>query len=420
MPEQAAAGAPGAGWHAWQHIGLAALRQAWRYRLRSVLVIGCAALGVAGAVTAVNYASGGRADVLAQIRRLGTNLVIVSAKQDRAVAGRARTGEIVTTLVEADYRALEREVLGPVPSSALASAGFRLKAGYLSKSSIVVGVEPEYFRMKSWSLAAGDWFGPDELRRSSRVALLGYNLASDLFDRDPPVGQRLFINRVPFEVIGVLEERGPGLDATNEDDRVFVPLTTAMRRLMNVDHYTSIIFEVPDAARMEQAERSIAQLLRTRHGISRFRPDDFQVQSQRELIRTQIDAADRLTFMVRWIGFSAIFVSGLGILAIAWTAVRDRTTEIGTRRALGATAAHVFFQFAFEAATLAVIGVVAGLSLGWLATGVMAAQTGLPFVFDRGSAALALAVAVILNLLFASWPALRAARMDPIDALRHE
>jgi putative ABC transport system permease protein len=391
-----------------------------RYRLRSALIVGCAALGVAGAITIVNYASGGREEILGQIKRLGTNIVVVSAKQSRAVADRERTGAVVTTLVEADYRAILDEVLGPVSASATASSALRLKAGFLSTVAPVIGVEPPFFRMKAWELRTGNWFGPDEMRRSARVALLGHKVATELFENRSPVGERLFINRVPFEVIGILAERGPGLDASDEDGQVYVPLTAAMRRLLNVEHYNSILFEVPKLENIEQAETAIAQLMRKRHRSSAARPDDFQVQSQRELIETQIAAADRLQFLISWIAFSAILVSGLGILAIAWIAVRDRTREIGTRRALGATANDVFFQFAFEASVLAITGIVIGVGGGWIATRYIASRTDLAFVFDTSNAVLALVIAFVLNLLFAGWPAMRAARLDPIEALRHE
>lgn len=382
--------------------------------------MGCAALGVAGAISVVNYASGGRQQVLEQIRRLGTNIVVVSARQSRAVADRERTGAVVTTLVEADYRAIREEVLGPVRSSAVAAAPLRLKAGYASNVATVVGVEPDYFPMKAWQLQRGRWFGADEVRRSARVALLGHKTAADLFEDINPLGQRLFINRVPFEVIGVLQERGPGLDATDEDAQVYVPLTAAMRRLLNVEHYNAILFEVPQLEQMAQTEKLLTQLMSKRHRSSAARPDDFQVQSQRELIKTQIAAAERLQFLVSWIGLSAILVSGLGILAIAWIAVRDRTREIGTRRALGATAEDVFFQFAFEASVLATFGVIAGVAAGWFVSQFIAGQAELAFVFDRGNALTAMTIALVLNLIFAGWPAMRAARLDPIIALRHE
>jgi len=391
-----------------------------RYRLRSALIIGCAALGVAGAITVVNYASGGRAEILNKIKKLGSNIIVVSAKQSRAVADRARTGAVVTTLVAADYRAIRESILGPVPASATASAPLRLKAGFLSTVAPVIGVEPPYFEMKAWELEQGRWFGPDDQRRSARVALLGSKTARELYADGDPLGQRLFINRVPFEVIGVLGERGPGLDASDEDAQVYVPLTAAMRRLLNVEHYTSILFAVQDVGQIGQVETAITQLMQKRHRSSAARPDDFQVQSQRELITTQIAAADRLQFLVSWIGFSAIVVSGLGILAIAWISVRDRTREIGTRRAVGATSNDVFFQFAFEACVLAIVGIGVGVAVGWFASRFIASRAELAFMFDTRNALIALVVAFVLNLLFAGWPAMRAAQLDPIEALRHE
>ncbi len=407
-------------WVTWHQLARGCLRQIWRFRLRSMLVISCAALGVAGAVTSVNYASGGRAQVLEKIRRLGTNVVVINAEQSRAVAGRARTGQIVTTLQEGDYQALQREVAGVVRNSAVISAGLRLKAGFNSKVSPVLGVEPDFFRIKNWPLEEGGYFDAEDVRRAVRVALVGHGVARDLFGGESPVGQRLFINRVPFEVAGVLAERGQGIDATNEDQQVYVPLGTAMRRLLNVDHYSSILLELGDAGQMGQASREIEELLRVRHRISEFRPADFKVGNQVELIETQLAAADRLGFLVRWIGLSGLVVAGLGVLAIAWIAVRDRTTEIGTRRALGATAPDVFFQFSFEAMVLATLGATLGLGLGWVASRLIAHQVALPFVFEAGNAVLALGMALLLNLVFASWPALRAARLDPIRALKHE
>jgi putative ABC transport system permease protein len=345
---------------------------------------------------------------------------VINAEQSRSVGGRARTGTIVTTLTEPDYLALRGEVEGIARSSAMVSAGLRLKAGYLSKVAPVLGVEPDFFAIKSWTLQSGDFFAAEDVRRSARVVLLGWQVARDLYGDEDPVGERLFINRVPFEVAGVLAERGQGLDVINEDQQVYVPLTTAMRRLLDADHYRSILLEVKDSRDMPGVAADVTALLRVRHRISAFRPDDFSVGSQQELIDTQLAAASRLGFLVRWIGFSGLVVSGLGVLAIAWIAVRDRTREIGTRRALGARRRDVFFQFAFEASVLATIGAGCGLGGGWLASRLAASQAQLPFIFDLDNALLALGMAVVLNFVFASWPAIRAARMDPIEALRHE
>ncbi len=403
------------------HIMTRSLRLIWRFRLRSALMLASALLGVSGVIASVNYASGGRQKILNQIRRMGTNVLIVQPQQSRSVGGRARTGAIVTTLVEQDYNILRRDVPAVRRSSALANGSFLVKAGDLSKNNCaIVGAEPDYIRIKNWPVMRGDFFDSSEVRRSARVAVLGITVARDLFGDESPVGQRLFINRVPFEIIGVMEERGQGLDVVNEDQQVYIPLSTAMHRLMNVDYYSGLLLEVARWEEMDGAAHSVTGLLRQRHHTSTKIPEDFKLQNQKELIDTQLTAAERLGFFVRWIGLSGLLVSGLGILAISWIAVKERTVEIGTRRALGATASDVFFQMLFESAVVSLIGCGLGLAVGWKVTAVIAERVDQPFVFEWSSARFALAVAILLNLLFALIPSRKAARLDPIHALKYE
>ena len=400
------------------------LRTAWRQiarsPLRSCLIAGCAAAGVAGAVVSVNYASAGRERLLAQIERLGSKVLLITAQQSRSAGGRARTGSLVTTLHAADLQAMHREVSGIVRSSPLVSAALRLKSGNLSKVATVIGVAPEFFAMRAWEVASGEYFDSLQSRRNARVTVLGAELARDLFGDGEPLGETLLINRVPFEIIGVLRERGVGVDGVNEDQRLFVPVGTAMVRLLDVDYYTAILIEATDTARLMTMTEELTSLLRERHHGSPLRPDDFTVQSQQSLIETQLAAGARLQFLVRWIGASALLVSGLGVLAITWIAVRARTREVGTRRALGATQTDIFMQFSLEAGLLATSGMLLGLGVGVAATHWAATLSHLPYVFDRANAALALVVALLANMLAAAAPALHAARMDPVDALRHE
>jgi putative ABC transport system permease protein len=409
------------------YLGVSALRRLWRFRLRSSLVVAAAALGVAGFIGSVDYAAAGRRRALEQIRRLGTDTLTVSAQQSRAVAGRARTGAQVTTLVEQDFRSIRREVDGIVRASRRVNRGFRIKGAGFSKVVRVVGCEPELFVIRAWDTAAGALFDGDDLRRSRRVAVLGHTVARDLFG-DPPeaaaVGQRLSINRIPFEVVGVLAERGPGLDLEDEDGQVYVPLSTAMRRLLNADFYDAILLEVRGGQSLERTGAAVAAVMRRRHRPLAKLPEDFQVQSPTALAAAQLAAASRLAFLVRWIGASALLVSGLGILAIAWIGVKARTAEIGTVRALGATAGQVFAQLLAEAALLAGGGCLLGLGAGWGTDAMLlvrfAASAQPPAAFAWREAAIALASAMALNLLFALLPSWRAARLDPIRALRCE
>jgi putative ABC transport system permease protein len=396
------------------------VRHCWRHRLRTGLFVCCAGVGAAGVIVSVNFAAGGRQQVLDQIQRMGTNIVIVTALADRAKAGRARTGSIVATLRPSDYDAIRRDVGEVVRSSPLVSTALRLKGGAFSKVSLVIGCEPAYFEIKAWPMSDGTVFDDADMRRSARVALLGHTVASDLFGTASPIGERLFINRVPFVVGGVLSERGQGLDVANEDQQVYVPLTTVMRRLSNVDYFNAIALEIRRWNDMDRAAVAVTDLLNARHRSSVSRRSDFQVQNQKALVDTQLASSARLAFFVRWVGWSGLLVSGTGVLAMAWIAVRDRTTEIGTRRALGAVRTDVFLQFAVEAIVLTAVGSAVGLGLGWAGTRVVAARALLPFVFDRDAATLAIGSAFLINTACSAWPAYRAARLDPVVALRHE
>jgi len=310
----------------------------------------------------------------------------------------------VTTLVESDNIAIHREVLSRTRSSALASASFWLKAGDLSKNAAVVGCEPDYFSIRNWPAAEGGLFDGTQERTASRVALLGHTVARDLFGTASPIGNHLLINRVPFAVIGVLTERGQGLDVTSEDNQVYVPLSTAMRRLMNVDYYSGLIIEIDSMSEMDATAAQIGSLLHQLHRIQPSQPDDFQIQNQKTLL---IEA-------------SALVVSGLGMLGITWIAVKERTREFGTRRALGATAFDVFLHVISESTALALAGCIAGASISWPISRFFLRTAGLTFVFSRGAVLVAFAAAAVLNIAFALWPSRRAATLDPTEALRYE
>ena len=396
------------------------LRALTRYPLRSSLLVSSAVLGVCGVVCSINYGAGGTQQILDQIHRMGTNVLVVTPAQSRTIAGRARTGSLVTTLIDRDYLLVKSALLHRTRSSAWVIDSFWSKAGDLSKNAAVVGCEPDYFAIKSWPAISGEVFDAFQDRTSARVVLLGHTVASDLFGTQSPLGRRLLINRVPFNVIGVLAERGQGLDTTNEDSQIYIPLNTAMRRLLNVDHFSGVLLEIDDQQFMDAAALQIAQLLRQSHHLRANQPDDFNVQNQKSLLDTQLAASRRLYFYLRWVAASALCVSGLGIVAISWISIKERTREIGTRRALGATSADIFLQIAVEMLALAWSGAILGLFVSVPASWLVSDSARLPFVFDSGSAAIACAAAALLNLTFSFIPAWKASSVNPIEALRFE
>lgn len=396
-----------------------ALRRIARYPLRSTLLVLCAAIGVAGVITATNYAASGRANILGQVERLGTRLVTVTAERSVNVADRGRTGDIVTTLREDDYLALQRELSDDLTAhSAIVSRSMRLKGAGQSRNAIVLGVEPAYFNMKSWSLLTGDAFSAADVRQSARIVVLGSRVAGDLFGDANVIGETLYINRVPFEVRGLLAPRGTGLDGIDEDDQVFIPLTAAMRRLLGVEHYNALIFEVSRSTDVVAITEAIDAMMLARHRPAAGREADFKVRNAMTLIEAELASAQRLDFLTLWISLATLLLAALGILAMAWISTRDRLREIGTLRALGARRSDIFLQFAFEAGALALIGTTIGLALGAASSVLLARIAQLPYLFDLGTALIAAVVALTFNVAFACWPALKASEADPIWALR--
>ena len=391
------------------------IRTLVRYPLRSALIVLSTLLGSGGVVACTDYAAGGRQKITEQLGRLGTNILIVTPRQSRSLGGRARTRDLVTTLNEADYNSIRRELPAFRNSSAFLARSFLVKAGTLvKKSCVVMGVEPDYIQIKRWPVQEGDFFVTADLRKMTRVAVLGSKVAQDLFEDASPIGERILINRVPFRVIGVMSERGQGLDSANEDDQIYVPLQIEMRRLAAVDYYSGILLGVDKWEDMDRAAHEISKLLHVRHSSVAKVQDDFQVQNQKQLVETQLMASNQLMFYVRCITVGALAISGLGVLAISWMGVKERTREIGTLRALGAARWHVFLRISSEAATLSLVGSVIGSAVGLLSASILAKWANQDLVFDKGTALMATLLCVTLNLIAGAIPARTAATLDPL------
>ena len=402
-----------------QVITAQALREVARARQRTILTALAVILGVSGAIVAASYASAGQAQLAAQLQRLGITTIAVTPKQSRNTGVRARTGAPVTTLDARDYREIRRRVQDLDATSATVVGSFLAKSGDLSKSNCtVVGVEPSFARIRQWRMRSGEAFSEVDERGAARVAVLGASVARDLYNYELPVGQRIFINRVPFRVIGVLEDSGTDLGSASQDDQIFVPLRTASRRLLNIDSYSSLLLSVSEPSRMAAVIGGVRSVLVATHRAASPTREDFQIQTQVALAEAAVNAANRVRRYVFLITAGALTSAGFGTLVICWIAVGQRTSEIGTRRALGATARDIFLQFLFEvmiiALTASVIGVVFGRAANFGVSSWL--QSQLEFRWDVcGTVA---AVEWILAFAFGVGPAMRASRVDPIFALR--
>jgi putative ABC transport system permease protein len=351
---------------------------------------------------------------------MGTNLIVVTSQQSRGVGGRARTGSYVTTLNASDLKAILQSVDAISAFSPTVASVFRVRAGDLTKNTTIVGCAPGYFPIQNWSLIRGDSFDAAADRRQARVALLGSTTARDLFGEADPTGSRITMNRAPFTVAGVLAERGQGLDAANQDDQIYVPLQTAMHRLMNVDYFSSILFDVADASRLQDTADRIHLLLAPRHRHASASDDDFLVENRKSLIDTQLAAFARLTFLVRWIALSALVVSSLGVFAVTWIGIRNRAREIGTRPAVGANRVDILIQFFAEGTLGAALGCGCGTVGAYFALSIIDRALHQPFLFSFRLAFGVAAALMVLYSLFTFESSVRAIRIEPLAALRSE
>lgn len=389
------------------------------HKLRTFLSMLGIIVGVGAVVLIVAAGKGASGRILDRINDMGTNLVIVNSGQTRIVAGRQRQMARVTTLVPDDSKA----ILTNCPSVRLTSAAISKKLSTRFESentnTNVVGITPDGFRIRNIVIASGRYFDAQESRGRRRVAVLGTTVVKNLFGTDNPVGQRIRIGRVPFEVIGVTRPKGIDANGVDQDDLIIVPLGTAMRRLFSVTYIDRIYVQAIDVTALNKAEKEIRSVLRQRHRL-RGKIDDFTVQNQATLLKTERETSRSMTFLVGGAAGISLLVGGVGILAVMLISVHERTSEIGLRRAVGALKRDIRIQFLMEAVMLScsggLIGILSGVAgalalshLGYWETIISWSSAGIAFFFST-----------LLGVVFGIYPALRAANLEPIEALRAE
>ena len=389
------------------------------HKLRTLLCVLGIVVGVGAVVLMVSAGRGAEERILDRIRTMGTNLIVINAGRTRIIAGRQRQLGVVTTLVPDDAKAIARDCL--VVELAAPSTSRKLAVRFESgnTNTNVVGMTADGFRIRSIEIDLGRFFDDEESRGRRRVAVLGPTVVSNLFGDMDPVGLSFRIGRVPFEVIGVTRPKGTDANGADQDDLVIVPLETAMRRLLNATHVDTVYVRVSDADGLHRAEAEIRETLRQRHRL-RGKPDDFTIQNQATLLDAERETARSMTLLVGSVAAISLMVGGVGILAVMLISVRERTREIGLRRAVGARRVDIRTQFLIESAILSglggTIGVVAGVT-GARASAVLGYWDTL---ISWPAALFAFLFSVAVGVLFGLYPALRAARLEPTEALRGE
>jgi putative ABC transport system permease protein len=348
-------------------------------------------------------------------------MLVVSPAAAARPASRERTVPRVTTLVVEDVPAL----LAASPSVVLAAPALDrmrvVRSGARNVAAMVRATTPEWVTVRNFALAEGRFFTREEGARAARVGVLGADVRETLFPADEdPLGRVVLVGRVPVEVVGVLERRGTGVDGlSDEDGLLLVPLRTGLRRVFNEDYLASIYVQVAEGASLERAAAEITSALRVRHDLTRRGlADDFTVHDQAVLLRARAEATASFRRVLDALGATALAVGGVGILSVMLLAVKERTPEIGLRLAVGARRRDVLLQFLVESATLGTAGGITGLLLGRGAAWVLARATQWATEVTGTAVAVALGASLLVGLGFGVLPAVRAARLDPIEALR--
>lgn len=392
--------------------------------LRSALTALGIFIGVGAVIATVAVGAGARDMVLQRIGSLGSNLLVVIAGSVN-VGGVRMGGGTRLSLSEDDAIAIEAEL----PAIEVAAPAFRGTAqvvhGNLNWSTSVVGVTPNFMEARDWPVFSGRWLTREDVDAAAQVALIGETVALNLFPEEDPVGRVIRIRNVPMTIVGVLARKGQNMIGQDQDDVVLLPLSTAKRRVIgvtpaNARSVQTILVRVRDGEDMTQAEEDVRDLLRQRHRLLEGQEDDFWIRNLAEVIETVDQSARLLSLLLASIAGVSLVVGGIGIMNIMMVSVTERTREIGLRLAVGARRRDILGQFLIEATTLAIAGGAMGIVVGTIAAMAIAAYAGWPVLIQFDAIALAVGVSAMVGIFFGFYPARRAARLDPIEALRHE
>ncbi|HEX6412297.1 MAG TPA: ABC transporter permease [Burkholderiales bacterium] len=401
-----------------------ALRALAVNKLRSALTMLGIVIGVGAVIVMIAVGGGAHARVEEQIRALGSNLLLVTPGSTTSGGARMGFGS-GSTLTEDDVAAINREIPEALAAPALRGSA-QVIWGNSNWSTQVFGVTPEYLEVRQWPLASGRTFEAGEMAGAAKVALIGATVAKQLFGSADPLDQSIRVKRVPFTVIGVLDVKGQSLMGTDQDDLILVPIKTARSRVLGTASAArnrtigTIWVKAADGVDTRVVEDQVRALLRQRHRIQAGADDDFSLRNLQEVMAAQEASSRVLALLLAAVASVSLLVGGIGIMNIMLVSVTERTREIGLRMAVGARTRDILGQFLVEAVTLSLIGGLVGVALG-IGTSVLIAElAGWRIVLSAHAVGLAVAFAFVIGVFFGFYPARKAARLNPVEALRFE
>ncbi|NOY26928.1 MAG: FtsX-like permease family protein [Oligoflexia bacterium] len=398
-------------------VGLA-LRSIQRNVGRSLLTMLGVVIGVGSVVVMVAIGQGAQAEIQARVDNLGTNMIVVTPGASSR-GGVSKGWGSFNRLTTADADRLRRE--GPLLAAVSPVVFTRSNIVGISGNwrTTIYGVDTDYEQIRAWPAQTGRWFGPDEVKSRRKVCLLGQSILETVFEGNDPIGQRVRLRGVPFEVIGTLIAKGQTADGNDQDDVILAPYTTVQTRLSGHQFIPQILASALSQDDVAPAIADIKQVMREAHRLTEDQDDDFEVKDQRQLAQAAQGTTSVMTTLLAAIASVSLVVGGIGIMNIMLVSVSERTHEIGVRRAIGARRADVLAQFLVESVVLSGLGGLVGATLGIAVTQAIARFTGWATAVTPATIGLALAFSVAVGVFFGWYPARRAAALDVVDALRH-
>jgi putative ABC transport system permease protein len=404
---------------AWATIKIA-VRALLRNKLRTLLTMLGMIIGVGAVIAMVGIGNGAKAQIESNIASFGQNLIMVFSGSMTRGGVHTGWGSAGTLTIE-DAEAILREIPGVKIVSPEVQSSAQIAAGNQNWFTRVSGQAPEYFELRQWPIVLGSPFTPQDVRGANKVAVIGKTIADQLFPGEDPVGQILRIKNVPFKIIGVLSPKGLSVQGgQDQDDLVVIPYTSAMKRVQKVNTVRSINVQVNSPGLLFPVQQQITDLLRQRHRIQPGGTDDFTVRNQQEFTDMATAQSKTMTMLLGAIAMVSLVVGGIGIMNIMLVSVTERTREIGIRMAIGARGRDILLQFLTEAITLGVIGGIVGVGAGVGVSRLLAVKMSWPTLIPPEWIVYAFFFSAAVGIFFGFYPARKASRLDPIDALRYE
>ncbi|MDO9113690.1 MAG: ABC transporter permease [Polaromonas sp.] len=401
----------------WLNTLLLSLRSIRRNLLRSFLTILGIVIGVSAVITMVTLGNGATLAVQNQISSLGTNLLQVRPGQRM---GPGSGGATAPAFKEVDAEAIASQIGGIVAVAPEARTSSTVVASGRNWTSSIIGSTNAWLETGNWKLGDGRMFSDDELRAGAAVCLIGETVRRELYGARSAVGEQLRVKQISCEVVGVLASKGQGAFGNDQDDLVLVPIKTLQRRITGNTRVNTLLVSMLEGSDPDRVKASLTQLLRERRKLASSDEDNFNVLDTKQLADTLSGTTKVMTMLLGAVAAVSLLVGGIGIMNIMLVSVTERTREIGLRLAIGALEREVLLQFLIEAVVLAALGGLIGIVLATGASVALAAVMDVPYLFNPAVNLLSFLFSAGIGVLFGYFPARRAARMDPIDALRHE